>query len=231
MRTIWDEDIKNRAKALRKKGYSYSQLTKKLKVARSTLHQWVRGVKRPIKFSNLDRIRWIKKIQPMAVKANIKKRQKKIKEIISEVKSEVGKLKINLELKKAILSMLYWAEGTKVRGVLVFANTDPRMILLFITLLRSCYQIDESKLRVRLHLHEYHKEKEVKKFWSELLKIPLTQFLKTYKKQRSKEKTFRQNFGGICFIKYNNVYLKEKIVQYGYALGEKIAGKVDVPVA
>lgn len=231
MRIKWSEGIKNKAKLLRKQGYSYGQLNRELKVAKSTLHQWIRGIKRPAKFSELDRLRWVKEIQPMAVRANIKKREEKIKKIIFGVKSEVDKQKIDQGFKKAILSMLYWAEGTKVKGVLVFANTDPRMILLFITLLRSCYELDESKLRVRLHLHYYHKEKEIKKYWSELLNIPLNQFSKTYRKLRSKEKTFRRNFGGICFVKYNSVYLKEKIIQYGYALGERIAGKVKVPVA
>ncbi|MCS6956266.1 MAG: hypothetical protein NZM02_00230 [Patescibacteria group bacterium] len=129
------------------------------------------------------------------------------------------------------MSILYLAEGNKVKGVLQFANTDPKMILLFITLLRSCYQLDESKFRIRLHLHYYHQARRTKQFWSELLKIPTNQFLKTYWKSRGKEKTFRKNFGGICFVKYNSVYLKEKIVQYGYILTEKITGKINVPVA
>ncbi len=227
----WSQSIKDKAKLLRKKGYSYGQLTKELKVAKSTLHQWIRGVKRPAKFSKLDRIRWIKEIQPLAAQGNKRKRERAINEIIHEAKIETDKLKISQEMKKAILAMLYWAEGSKVRGILQFANTDPKLILLFVNLLRSCYKLDESKFRIRLHLHYYHRVKKVKKFWSELLNIPLSQFSKIYRKSRSKEKTFRRNFGGICFVKYNSVYLKEKIVQYAYALGEKMVGKVNVPVA
>ena len=102
---------------------------------------------------------------------------------------------------------------------------------LFITLLRECYKIDESKFRVRLHLHFYHREKDVKIFWSQLLKIPESQFTKTYRKYRSQEKTFRRNFGGICFLKYNSDDLRERIVQFALALGEKITGQIDVPVA
>lgn len=231
MNTKWDRNVKEKAKLLRKQGYSYGQLTKELKVAKSTLHEWIRGVKRPAKFSKLDRIRWIKEIQPMGAQGNKRKREKIVNRIISETKIEVSKLRINQEIRKAVLSMLYWAEGTKVRGALQFANTDPRLILLFVSLLRRCYELDESKFRVRLHLHYYHKVKKLKIFWSRLLNIPTTQFEKTYRKSRSKEKTFRRNFGGICFVKYYNVYLKEKIVQYAYALGEKMAGKVNVSVA
>ena len=121
--------------------------------------------------------------------------------------------------------MLYWSEGSKGRGMLTFANTDPRLMLLFITLLRNCYSLDESKFRVRIHIHWYHKEKNVKQFWSELLKIPEHQFTKTYHKKRSKEQVFRKNVGGICFLIYNSDYLREQLVHYSYALGEKITGR------
>ena len=102
---------------------------------------------------------------------------------------------------------------------------------LFIKLLRNNYKVDESKLRVRLHLHDYHDENLVRKFWSGLLSIPETQFGKIYRKQRSKEKTFRKNFGGICFLRYNSVHLKDEIITYAYTLGERVTGKVHVPVA
>lgn len=231
MSNKWNLDIKEKAKLLRKKGYSYGQLNKELKIPRSTLHQWVHGIKRPVKFTRLDRIRWIKEIQPLGAQGNHMRREKNIQKITNETKSEIAELQINQETKKAVLSALYWAEGTKVTGGMCFANTDPKLILLFVNLLRSCYKLDENKFRVRLHLHYYHRVKKVKTFWSSLLNIPTSQFEKIYRKSRSKEKTFRKNFGGICFIKYHSTYLKEKIVQYGYAFGEKITGKVEVPVA
>lgn len=227
----WEDLIKEKAKLLRKQGYSYGNLSKELKVPRSTLHQWVCGIKRPTKYSKLDRIRWIKEIQPLGAQGNHMRREKNIQNIINETKKEIAHLQINQEMKKAVLSSLYWAEGSKITGGMCFANTDPKLVLLFINLLRSCYDLDESRLRVRLHLHYYHRAKIVKQFWSKLLKIPTTQFEKIYRKSRSKEKTFRKNFGGICFVRYHSTYLKEKIVQYGYAFGEKITGKVEVPVA
>ena len=229
MNIKWSETIKDQAKQLRKQGYSYGQLIKELRVPKSTLHQWIRRVKRPAKFSKLDRIRWIREIQPLGAQGNHKRRENNIQRIISETKNEIVGLQINREIKKAVLSTLYWAEGTKVRGGLCFANTDPKLVLLFVNLLRTCYKLDESKLRVRLHLHYYHRVKKIKTFWSKLLNIPTSQFEKIYRKSRSKEKTFRKNFGGICFVKYHSVNLKEEIVQYGYAFGEKITGKVAYP--
>ena len=48
---------------------------------------------------------------------------------------------------------LYAGEGGKTDGVVKFANSDPRMILLFVTWLRGFFAIDESRLRLRLYLH------------------------------------------------------------------------------
>lgn len=229
MNNKWTDSIKQKAKLLRKEGHSYGVLSKELKIPRSTLHQWVHGIKRPVKFAKLDRLRWIKEIQPLGAQGNHMRRENNVLMIISNTKNEIAKLQISQEIKKTVLSALYWAEGTKVRGGLCFANTDPRLIALFINLLRSCYKLDENKFRVRLHLHYYHRVKKIKKFWSKLLNIPTTQFEKIYRKSRNKEKAFRKNFGGICFVRYHSVYLKEKIVQYGYAFGEKITGKVLYP--
>jgi hypothetical protein len=231
MRRIWDDSIKEKAKMLRKQGYSYGQLTKELDVAKSTLHQWIRGLKRPQKFSKLDRIRWAKEIQPLGAKTNKKKREMRLLKLAKDVQIQVSALNVTNDIKKTMLVMLYWAEGSKGRQVMQFANIDPRLVLLFITLFRQTYDLDEKKFRIRLHLHYYHREKEIKEFWSKLLKIPTSQFNKTYRKHRSKEKTFRRNFGGICFLKYNSVCLQEEIMHYAYALAEKITGKVNVPVA
>lgn len=222
MRHKWNNSIKEKAISLRKNGYSYGQLVKELGVAKSTLHQWVRGLTRPTKFSKMDRLRWFKEIQPMGAMANRKKKDQMLKTIDEEVRYEVLQIKLNIDMKKIITSMLYWAEGGKTGGTVQFTNTDPKLMKLFLYLLRECYEIDEGKLRIRLHLHYYHKIRIVKKFWSQLLDIPLQQFYKTFIKKRSKGRRFRKNFGGICALRYNSTYLKERILRYGYVLFENI---------
>ena len=124
----------------------------------------------------------------------------------------------------SLLSILYWAEGTKYdKGGVVFTNTDPRLAYLFLDLLRKTCDIDESRLRVRLHLHYYHKKGETVKFWSDLLKVPVDQFHGTYVKKRSANKRFRKNFIVICFIKYGDTQTRRKILSYAYALQEHLA--------
>ena len=37
---------------------------------------------------------------------------------------------------------------------MIFANSDPRMVAFFCSWLRHFFQVDESRLRVRLYLHQ-----------------------------------------------------------------------------
>ena len=218
----WSEDRREEVRKSRKRGASYGELSRSFGIPRSTLHQWLRGTKRPRRFTRLDKIRWVRYIQPMGAMMNKKKRDDSLARIKDEVSGEILRLKLRNDLMKSVLAALYWAEGTKVNGMMSFANTDPKLMLLFVTLLRRVYKLDESKFRVRLHLHYYHRARVTRKFWSELLCIPQNQFYKTFWKRRSKERVFRKNLGGICFVSYNSVYLKERIMAYAYALGDKL---------
>ncbi len=224
-------EIKNLAVKLRKKGGSIGAIAKSLDISKSTAYEWTKNIEGAARFAEIGRKRWIKEIQPLGALGQRKKRKKKIAQIEAEVQKELQQFHLTPELGKAVLVSLYWAEGSKGRGMLKFANTDPRLMSLFITLLRENYVLDERKFRVGLHLHWYHQEKKVKKYWSELLEIPEIQFHKVYRKKRSKERVFRKNIGGICFLYYNSDYLREQVVHYAYTFGEKITGKIEALVA
>ncbi|MDP9071663.1 MAG: hypothetical protein M3N68_10395, partial [Actinomycetota bacterium] len=49
---------------------------------------------------------------------------------------------------------LYAGEGSKGEGTVAFANSDARMISFFCAWLRRFFQIDESRMRVQVYLHE-----------------------------------------------------------------------------
>ncbi len=228
---MYSKDIREKSRKMRVEGFSLGNISKKLVIPKSTLSLWLKDIPKPKNLYYTNQKEWLVKIRILAADANKKKRQEVIEKISDEVRKDVEIWDLSSpQIQKAILATLYWAEGTKGRDVLQFANTDPRLILLFVTMLRNNFELDQSKFRVRLHLHFYHREKEVKKFWSQLLNIPESQFNKTYRKHRSKERTFRRNIGGICFIKYNSVYLQERLMSYAHLLAEKLTGKIKVPV-
>lgn len=221
----WDKTVKETARDLRNQGASFSQIREKLGIPKSTLHYWVRDLG-PSPYQTPEAMaERFKKIQKLGALANKKKKESQLEEIILKCKEDVSP--INLEDKtflKALLAMLYWAEGSKTGGAVKFVNTDPRLALLYITLLRRCYEIDEEKIRLRLHLHYYHKIGETKKFWTELLNVPDGKVGKIYIKKRSVTKRFRRNFMGICFVIYHDVKLQRYILNFGVELGKKING-------
>lgn len=76
---------------------------------------------------------------------------------------------------------LYAGEGSKTDGGVYFANSDPRMILVFVIWLRRFFEVDERRLRVKLYLHDGLDLEAAISFWSELTAIPTTQFGKPYR--------------------------------------------------
>lgn len=208
------ELLRKQARRLRTLGKSYSQITEKLGVAKSTLNGWFRGLPpSPHQTPQAMRLRFLR-ISAMGAEAN---RQLRLKRL-AKAEIEVRHLMRGLPARRSdtllsLLAMIYWAEGSKdPHSGIVFVNTDPEMMLLFITLLRKCFTIDEKRIHVRLHIHYYHHPKEVVEYWSRLLDVPLEQFGKLYHKKRSETKKFRQNFMGICFIQYGDTLIKNKLL-------------------
>ena len=162
-------------------------------------------------------------MQPAGARASHERKIKRNEETKEKVARLLDDLDVNnQQLSRVILSMLYWSEGAKGGGSLTFANTDPKLCKLYIKLLRDSYKIDEQKIRVRVHVHHYHNISNTFRFWSDLLNVPLSQFGKPYIKPRSETKKYRENFAGICFIKYHSTSLKEEVLQNAYQLADKI---------
>ena len=76
---------------------------------------------------------------------------------------------------------LYAGEGGKTDGDVRFANTDSAMMSLFCAWLRRFFVIDESRLRVRVYLHEGLDLDAAQQFWSDVTGVPLAQFGKAYR--------------------------------------------------
>jgi len=231
MKKKWPKEILEEAKKMRLTGSTYSEIGNKFQVAKSTMNSWFKGLPETSHQFYLDRDGWLKKIRALSSVAIRKKRNEQVKKIFEKAATEVNEWKFlnSVQEDKAILGILYLAEGSKLpeRGASVrFTNTDPRLVLLFLTLLRRCYQIDESKLRVALHIHWYHDVKKTKYYWSKLLGVDESKFFKIYVKKRSETKRFRRNFAGICTIVYYSVDLRWEIVETGYNVAKKITGGI-----
>ncbi len=107
------------------------------------------------------------------------------------------------KLKIAAL-MLYWAEGAKNGDTVDFANSDPKMIKIFLRFLREICGVAESRFRVYLYAFDNQNIVALKKYWSTITKVPLVQFTKPYiRKVFDKQKNQKMPFGMI-HIRYND---------------------------
>ena len=212
---FYSQQIKNRIGKLRSRGVTYSELRKSFGVPKSTLSNWL-GEKYKGIFDREAQLKHLAKVRPAALAAVQKRIEDENQKIKEKVKQEFPTYPVNHPgLQRSILATLYWAEGSKYEKVsgLGFANTDPKIIKLFISLLRKCFNVNESRLRIRLHLHYYHKIKTCKKFWSDLTKIPIARFRHTFIKKRSRKKRFRKNFMGICFVYYFDSKIRKELLE------------------
>jgi len=210
---------KENIKKLVIEGKSYREITEIFGVPKSTISTWFgKTLKRPMtRKAMLEHLKSARVLAVAAIKnkwKNVANKEDIIIEKILEKELPLYPLE-NIGFYKSMLAMLYWAEGSKYAGVhgLHFVNTDPSLMKFYLTLLRKCYTINEERLRARIHVHHYHKIKEVRKIWSETLDIPPNQFGKVYLKKRSKTKKFRRNFIGICFVNYYDSKIRKEILE------------------
>jgi hypothetical protein len=106
------------------------------------------------------------------------RRQAEIDRLVAEGRERIGRLSEREFLVAGVT--LYAGEGAKRDGALRFANSDPRMIF-FCCWLRWFFEIDESRLRVRLYLHEGLDLAASVAYWSSVTAIPGSQFGKPYR--------------------------------------------------
>lgn len=218
-----DQGIKEKAFVLKNKGYSYSEIGKRLNLAKSTLSVWF-NKEFGKTFDKNAQLKHLSRARILATKSIKEKSRKADDERADRTISEIKHLPFDDKaLCKALIAMLYWAEGSKHEGAagLKIVNTDPKLLHYFLINLRKSFDIDEEKFRVGLQIHYYHKSKEVKKFWSKLLCIPEEKFWKIIVKKRSVTKKFRKNFMGICSLYYGDGKIRKEILSLVDAIIDK----------
>lgn len=223
-----NNELRSRAINLRKSGKTYSEIKKDtgVNIPQSTLSYWFKNIKLSKNQKNrIDKIvlKNIKKGQLAALKVNKIKRQAYLDSVENRVK-HLGKLMYNKDVAKISLAMLYLGEGSKVRkGSLMFGNSDPEIIKLFLGLLRHCYEIDEKKFRCTVQLRADQNIGKLEKFWHTITKISKKQFYKARIDPRTIGKISKKpEYKGVCVIDYFSADILnefKKIVEVIYKMG------------
>ena len=176
-------NLKSKALILRKKGLSYGEIRKEVKVSKSTLSIWLKSVK----LKSWDRARlYTKQIEILSrnSKSIKERRAKEVDNIIETAQNEII-LPIPNDTLRLMGACLYWAEGSK-KKMCEFTNSDPSLILFFTRWLKQIFKIAPADLKARLNIYPQQSELEIKCFWSDLTGIPRERFGKTFVKPLSK---------------------------------------------
>ena len=223
VRGITDKDKKEQAIALRKQGLSIRDIELELGVNRSTLSGWLKNVELSDKQRETLYKNWLNalvKARGMASDVHRNRRIKRVEIIANEAKKFVQSSNLNNDFKELLFAVFYLAEGTKKENSVCIANSNPEMLKAIVKLFRKIYDPDESKFRCCLHLRGDQSDEELKKFWSNQLDIPVSQFIKTQFDKRTHTKTY-DYYKGVCVVHYYDMDLQRRILYIGNNLVEK----------
>lgn len=162
--------LQEQARDLRLQGRTLKEIADELGVSKSSVSLWVRDL-------GIE----VRRRTPVAPRPN-RLREAKLAEI--EEMNAAGIARIGELSEHAFLAagvMLYAGEGDKTPGGVGFANSDPRMHRFFLSWLRHFFDIDESRLRIRLYLHQGLDLEAANAFWTDVTGIPERQFIRPYR--------------------------------------------------
>jgi AcrR family transcriptional regulator len=160
-----------RARVLRARNMTLQDIATELGVAKSSVSRWVRDVE----FTPSKRRTGPRSRPHPAHEAKLMQ----IAQLNSEGVARVGTLSDEAFLAAGIA--LYAGEGSKTEGAVRFANTDPTMVAFFCRWFRRFFEVDESRLRVRVYLHQGLDLDAAQAHWSNVTDVPLSQFRAPYR--------------------------------------------------
>jgi hypothetical protein len=212
-------DLKERAIKLRMAGKTYSEICLLLRsnIPKSTLSFWCKNIN--LSFSNSERIKNVirnnaKIAREKALAVNKVKRLKYLNNIIESVRPLCDRIE-NRDVAKIALAMLYLGEGSKTqKGSLMFGNSNPQIIRLFISLLNYCYPTKLQKYRITVQCRADQDIAKLERFWCHLTQIPHKYFYKAQVDPRTVNKpTKKVNYRGVCRIDYYSADILNELMQ------------------
>lgn len=193
----YNEDLIKQIRKLRKKELlSFSEIGRRFQIPSSTIRNWCYG---------LDVTRG-----DTLTKSNELKRKKLIN---SELHAVLKMDSLTQQQSMFIASILYGCEGSKYPSSnrIEFVNSNPYLVLSFLSLLQKSFLLDINKFRVHLQIHTTQNFESLRQYWSGLLNISEKYFIKPTV-TAPKGKKHRNNYNGTCTIRYNDYKIQLKLL-------------------
>jgi transcriptional regulator with XRE-family HTH domain len=181
------------ARVLRAQGLTLGEIAASLGVAKSSVSLWVRDVE----FEPRPRQR-ARRREPNALQ---RRKAAEIDRFLEEGRQRIGRISQRDLLIAGIA--LYAGDGSKTDGDVRFATNDPDLVRLFCRWLRQFFDIDESRLRVQLYLHQHLDLEGAVAYWSAVTDIPRSQFIKPYRAAADSTLRKAKHVHGCAHVRYS----------------------------
>ncbi|MEK7583151.1 MAG: hypothetical protein AAB483_01970 [Patescibacteria group bacterium] len=206
---------RQKAKEMREAGKSYTEISKKFGVPKSTLSSW---------FSQET---WSQKVRTQrtsqaAQEAKVRARQlpKAVRRywqgVHNQYRTEAIKDFLELSKQARFLAgiVLYWTRGdtSSANSQVRFTSNDHEMIRAFRSFLLTNELANEEQIKMRLILYPDLIDSVQKSTWAKLLGIPAALFQKSIIIKRAK--TTKRFSSGSCMILIHSRKLKEKLLKW-----------------
>ncbi|MEV0368218.1 hypothetical protein AB0I10_00015 [Streptomyces sp. NPDC050636] len=220
------DDLRDKARELRKQGMTYDQIQVELGCSKSSISLWVRDLPKPERKRTREEASTIAK---RGWEATLKRREEERQETKRAAADEIGQLSDRDLFITGVA--LYWSEGSKSKEHrpserAIFINSDPDMIRVFLAWLRLL-GVGTERLRFHVHIHESADVGEAERFWADLVGVDVSDFSKTTLKKHN-PKTVRKNVGegyqgclAIRVLQGADLYRRIEGWWYGIVLGAK----------
>lgn len=203
------QDVYDHVRLLRAQGLTYKEINEKLSIntSKSTLSYWCKDIILTPEQNNRIQAQNLKTLaitRQMSVAAGKQRRLLKEVELVKANQHLKANLWNSADNVKIALALLYLAEGAKRdTSSLMFGNSDPRIIKLFLRLLRRCYDVDETKFRCTVQCRSDQDVEKLNSFWSRVTRIPRSQFYAARIDARSiGKRTLKAEYKGVCRLDY-----------------------------
>src|SRR3989344_2131870 len=217
---------KFKAYKLRLAGRSYNEITRLLKVPKSTLSGWFADLELTEKATKRlkDRVH-VASLRGLIAR---NKNQTALAETRSREMYDRGEKLIKDISKRDLLiigAALYWAEGYKrpvvIRGKtrtshrVSLTNSDPNLICIFLQFLRETCEVPNQKITIWIRYFEHQDPAYLLDFWQKKCNIPYSNFRKTLQTvsiSSQRKRSYNSLPFGVAQISVNSTNLYHKIM-------------------
>jgi hypothetical protein len=220
-----DPELYRKAREFRQAGVPYKRIGAALKISPATAFAWTRDIELTPEQQARNRRGPEGPQNPEAQRKRAAAWAARCRARRAEFQEEGRRRARSKDLLHQAGCMLYWAEGAKSRNCAKFANSDPRMTLLFRRFLTDALGVDRGEIRLSINAYTNNglSIDEIERFWLDLLDLPrdavrkhTLNHLPTSSSGRAKTRLPY----GVCFLIVDRTW----VVQHIYGAIQEYAG-------